>query len=96
MTIATGNTDSDVFVSFLFYLAATLDRESDDWRDKTMFLLDNASYHKSDQTRAAIKKLGIRVIFSGPYAYTAAPCEMWFAKVKFGDLNPDCIKVGKR
>ena len=69
LSIATGNTDSDVFVTFLFHLAAVLDREGGDWRRETAFLLDNATYHRSDQTRAAIKKLGLHVIYSGPYSF---------------------------
>ncbi len=96
LSIATGNTDSDVFVTYLYHLAAALDREADDWRKETLFLLDNAPYHKSDQTRAAIKKLGLRVIFSGPYSFESAPIEAWFALLKTGELNPDGVKVGKR
>ena len=52
-----------------------LDCEADDWRKETLILLDNAPYHKSTQTRAAIKKLGLPVIFSGPYSYESAPVE---------------------
>ena len=96
LSIATGNTDSDVFVTYLYHLAATLDRESEDWRKETLLLLDNALYHKSDQTRKAIKKLGIRVIFSGPYCFESAPIEVWFSHLKTGDLNPLGIQVGKR
>ena len=48
LSVATGNTDSDVFVSYLYHLAAILDRESGDWRKNTVFLLDNAPYHRSD------------------------------------------------
>ena len=32
LSVATGNTDSDVFVTYLYHLAAALDREADDWR----------------------------------------------------------------
>ena len=46
-----------------------MDREADDWRKETVMLLDNAPYHRSDQARAAIKKLGLRVIYSGPYSF---------------------------
>ena len=69
LSVATGNTDSDVFVAYLFYLAAELDRRDKDWRKETVLFLDNASYHKSDQTMAAMQKLGINVMFSGPYSF---------------------------
>ena len=69
LSIASGNTDSDVFVTFLYHLAAVLDSETDEWRETTLLLLDNATYHRSDQTRAVIKKLGLRVIYSGPYSF---------------------------
>ena len=96
LSIATGNTDSDVFVTYLYHLAEVLDRESADWRKNTLLLLDNAPYHRSDQTRAAIRKLGLRVIFSGPYSFESAPIETWFAHLKTGDLNPQGVQVGKR
>ena len=96
LAVSTANTDSDTFVTFLYYLAAALDQEDSNWRKSTAFLLDNASYHRSDDTRAAVKKLGLRVIFSGPYSYTAAPIETYFAQLKAGNLNPDRIAVGKR
>ena len=96
LSIATGNTDSDVFVTYLYHLAATLDRESGEWRKNTVFLLDNATYHRSDQTRKAIRQLGLRVIYSGPYSFESAPIETWFAHLKTGDLNPQGIQVGKR
>ena len=80
----------------MLVLAALLDRESDDWRKSTAFLLDNATYHRSSETREAFRKLGLRVIFSGPYSYTAAPIERWFSCLKTGDLNPEGVQVGKR
>ena len=76
VSIATGTTDSDVFVAYLWHLAAVLEAEDPDFRKKTLLLLDNAPYHKSEQTRAAIKKLGLPVIFSGPYSFESAPIEM--------------------
>ena len=48
LSIATSNTDSNVFVTYLYHLAEVLDRESADWRENTVLLLDNATYHKSD------------------------------------------------
>ena len=61
-----------------------------------MFLWDNASYHASAETRAVLQKLGIKIIFSGPYSYSAAPIELLFGSLKVGELNPDRLPTGKR
>ena len=66
-----------------------LDNESPDWRDNTVFLWDNAPYHSSQETRAAIQALGVKIIFSGPYSYSGAAIETLFAHLKLGELNPD-------
>ena len=55
-----------------------------------MFLLDNATYHSSDETRSVFKLLDLVVIFSGTYSYSAAPIERLFSGLKTGELNPDC------
>ena len=75
LSLATGCTDSDIFIAYLYHLTTELDRQGDDWRKQTLILLDNAPYHRSQQTRAAIKKLGLRVCYSGPYSYESAPVE---------------------
>jgi transposase len=51
--------------------------------------MDNAKYHKSAEVRAAVKKLGIPLIYSGPYSYISAPIELYFGLLKRGDLNPE-------
>ena len=52
-----------------------------------MFLWDNAPYHTSAVTLQIISQLGLQVIFSGPYSYSAAPIETFFSGLKFGELN---------
>ena len=66
------------------------------WRDETVVLLDNATYHRSPKTRAAIKKLGIQTMYSSPYSYISAPIELYFGLLKRGDLNPERLQLGKR
>ena len=61
------------------------------WRDETVILLDNATYHRSAEVRAGFKKLGVPVIYSGPYSFESAPIETWFAHLKTGELNPQRI-----
>ena len=73
-----------------------LDNELLDWRDNTVFLWDNAPYHSSQETRAAIQALGVKIIFSGPYSYSGAAIETLFAHLKFGELNADGQPTGKR
>ena len=43
-----------------------------------------------------MKRVGLRVIFSGPNAYTAAPVETFFSLLKSGELNPLKLQLGKR
>ena len=58
------------------------------WREKTVFLLDGASYHRSAEARKCIHHLGMKVVLSAPYSYQSAPAELWFAHFKRGDFNP--------
>ena len=94
--ISQSNVDSPVFSAFLVRLAAILDFEDPDWRKTTVIVLDNASYHKSDETRRAMAALDVPVLLAGPYGYDASPCEKLFAHLKVGDVNPGDIPSGKR
>ena len=95
-SLSHANTDSDAMMTFMQHLIRKLDLDDPTWRDNTVILLDNAAYHKSLETRAAIKKLGIKTIYSGPYSYISAPIEQYFGLLKRGDLNPEKQQVGKR
>ncbi len=90
------NTDSDMMTLFFHYLAQQLDNDDADWRDNTVLLLDNPPYHCSSETRATLHKLGFTTIYSGPYSYSAAPCELAFAALKSGRLNPKRLPSGKK
>ena len=83
-------------IAFFSELCKVLDGEDPNWRDNTVILLDNASYHRSLEIRAAVKKLGIKTIYSGPYSYISAPIELYFGLLKRGDLNPERQQLGKR
>ena len=61
-----------------------------------MFLWDNASYHSSEETRAVIRKLGLKIIFADPYRYSSTPVELLFGNLKVGEINPDLLATGKR
>ena len=90
------NTDSNVMATFLHHLKHELDRESPGWQETTYLLWDNAPYHSSDETRAALQALSLKLIFSAPYSYSAAPVEMLFSCVKFGEINPERLPTGKK
>ena len=49
-SVTQSTVDSEVFVAFLLRLAAILDSEDNDWRSNTIVVLDNASYHHSEDT----------------------------------------------
>ena len=59
-----------------------------DWRQRIVFYLDNAMYHKSEYLKSKAMKHQIPLFFSGPYSFNAAPCEKLFADIKRHDLNP--------
>ena len=40
--------------------------------------------------------MSLPIIYSGPYAYGAAPIEKVFAALKLGDLNPERLPTGKK
>jgi transposase len=71
----------------MHYLFELLDKEDASWKADTIIQLDNATYHKSRATREFFRMNQVRVIFSGPYAYSGAPCELWFSALKRVNLS---------
>ena len=63
------NTDSKVFCLYLTELVKKLSAADKDWRDNSVLLLDNASYHVSPETLSYLAWLKVEVIFSGPCKY---------------------------
>lgn len=90
------NTDSSIMLLFMLHLCKKLDKETPGWRKRTVFLLDGARYHTSDETREHLKKLNVKVVYSAPYSYTAASIERLFSAIKFGELNPHGLPTGKK
>ena len=86
-TLSQANTDSNMITLFLHSLTRELDIESPGWQEDTIILWDNASYHRSEETKAVLKKLGLKIIFSGPYSFSAAPIELLFGGMKYGEIN---------
>ena len=40
--------------------------------------------------------LKVQVIFTGPYSYSTAPCELVFSQFKRGEHNPEGLSTGKK
>lgn len=95
MSLTQFNTDSDAMLMFMTHLCTTLTSESKDWRENTYWLLDNAPYHRSQDVREHLLRLGVKVILSGQYAYAAAPVERFFSYYKREEQNPERLSTGK-
>ena len=76
------NTDHEVFGVFMTKLVGKLTTEDQNWRYNTIFLLDNAPYHKDVEVLHQLKLQGCNIIFLGPYSWSAAPCELLFSALK--------------
>jgi len=83
------STDQNVMLIFLIKLVEQLDIALPDWRDNTILLLDNATYHTGSKVREYLRKLKIDIIWSCPYSYDSAPCEQVFARLKLGEINQE-------
>ena len=95
-SLSHANTDSNTMMVFLNHLTKAFDNETPDWRDNTVLIWDNASYHRSQETKAIVKKMGLQIIFSGPYGYSASPIELLFGSLKVGEINLEDVPTGKR
>ena len=73
-----------------------LDQEDNNWRETTVLLIDNASYHRSKKLFKFYKKLKIPVMFMAPYSPMVAPIELLFSYLKSGNLNSARLKWSKK
>ena len=73
---------------YFMELVKKLDKLNPNWREKTVVILDGASYHNSKPTIQVFEQLKIPVMFLGPHSYNVAPCELYFAWFKQDDINP--------
>ena len=94
-SLTQANTDQNVMLTFLCHLVKQLDLERPSWREDTVILLDGARYHTGSVIREYMRKLELDIIWSGPYSYSTAPIELLFGALKFGDINPENLPMGK-
>ena len=90
------NVDHEVMGVFLTKLVGKLSAEDVNWRTKTVIVQDNAPYKKEFGVLEQLKRQGCTSVFLGPYSFSAAPCELLFAALKRGNLNPENLPCGKR
>ena len=76
--------NSDVFCDFIKLLKYSLSKLKIDLQSQTVFILDNASYHRSAQTVEWLRYYQICVEFLPPYCPTLAPVETLFKYIKSG------------
>jgi hypothetical protein len=91
-----GNTNAAVMNLFLKGLVTHLNKESRQWRKKTLIYWDGAGYHDCPEVFRYIHELDIPLATSGPYSYDTAPCELLFAEFKSVDINPREFTTGKK
>lgn len=91
-----GKTNGPTFGFFLMKLCEHFDAEDHHWRKSTIFMVDNAGYHRGTVARDIIEKLRLPVLYMGPYHFRMAPVEMAFNYIKGHDLNPFRSGVGSR
>lgn len=63
------------------------------WREDTIIMLDNASYHRGSTIMKELELLKIPIMYLGPYHFKMAPIEVLFSYIKSHDLNPYNSKV---
>jgi hypothetical protein len=95
MSLTQFNTDADVMLMFLSRLANQLSSEDKNWRDNTIWLFDNASYHRAKDVKEHLCKLGVKTMLSGQYSFEAAPIERFFGYFKQDQLNPERLRTTK-
>ena len=90
------NVDSEVMIVFLTHLVAKLRQEDSDWARNTVLLLDNATYHHHSGVLNQLMHQGVDVLYTGPYSFSGAPIELFFAALKRTMLNPKHLPTGKK
>ena len=81
---------------FFLELVKRLDETRKNWRKNHVILMDNAPYHKSNDSLRLFEELRIPLIFTGPHGYTGSPIELFFASFKAADINPSHFPTSKK
>ena len=63
-----GNSNTQTTILMMHWLCKILDEEDKNWRTISILLLDGASYHTNTETKKALQKLQIPVLYTAPYS----------------------------
>jgi len=96
LSMTQSNVDTEVFLSFMIKLVALLDEEGPNWRPRTVFLIDGASYHKNMDALRQLTNMGLNLLVSAPYSFDGAPVEKFFALLKQGCLDASSMRTGRK
>ena len=81
------NNNGRTFLSFLCFLVKTLDKDSPTWRQRIVFMLDNASYRHTRDIRDFLEAQQIQVLYTAPFSFEGSPIERLFGFIKRADLT---------
>ena len=81
-TVNHGNNTSLTVWNFILALSLKLQEDDPLWRSRTIFYLDNATYHRSNYLMDKFTQFQVPVLYSGPYSYDSATVEKVFASIK--------------
>ena len=95
LSLHQSNTNQDSFCNYIFGLVVQLDKDRPNWREDTIWQLDGAKYHLTGQVMEVLKKHKVPALVSAPYSFDVAPCELFFAAFKSGEINLQQLAVGK-
>ena len=73
-----------------------LDSENPGSSRITTFVVDGAGYHSDRETRHVIKQMGIKYLILAPYYYSGSVCELYYSRIKSGELNAMNLRLGKK
>ena len=79
LSLTQSNSNSQIMECFFRQLVLKLNKDRVDWRDNTILMMDNATYHKSSSALKLYESLRIPIMFTAPHSYDASPCELFFA-----------------
>lgn len=82
LCLSQSKTDSQKVMLFFEHFFKKLDSDQPDWKENSIFLMDNASYHKSEDTMPYFHRNKVPVFYTAPYSYDAAVAEMFFSYLK--------------
>ena len=95
LSVLQANTNRYTFCEYVSHLILQLDRDRPGWREDTVWQLDCAKWHLTEEVKQLFGKHQVPVVVSAPYSYDWAVVELFFAMWKRGELNMQRLAVTK-